>query len=91
MALPLIPFAAGLAVGALAAYGYKDEDVRSSAEKGTRWLYDAVTDAYEAVVGAVGGVFGSQAVSAAGPAAEEPSAAAKAPKRRARRKTSTTT
>ena len=94
MAFPLIPFAAGLAVGALAAYGYKDEDVRGSAEKGTRWLYDVVTDAYETVVGAVGGVFGSQAVSASGPAVDESAAeaaAAKAPKRRARRKTSATT
>lgn len=93
MAFPLIPFAAGLAVGAVAAYGYKDEDVRSSAEKGTRWLYDAVTDAYAAVVGAVGGVFGSQTVSAEGPAAESSAevAEAKAPKRRARRKTGSAT
>jgi len=74
MAFPLIPFAAGVAMGALAAYGYKDEDVRSTAEKTGRWLYDAVAGAYQAVAGAVGGVFGSQAVSAEGPAAEKPEA-----------------
>jgi hypothetical protein len=94
MAFPLIPFAAGIAVGALAAYGYKGEDVRGSAKKGTRWLYDAVTDAYEAVGGAVGGMFGSQALSAKGPAAAQPpaeAAAVEAPKRRGRRKKTTTT
>jgi hypothetical protein len=71
MALPLIPFAAGMAVGALAAYGYKDEDIRSSAEKGARWLYDTLAGAYESVAGAVGGVLGSTVISAEGPAAEE--------------------
>jgi hypothetical protein len=69
MALPLIPFAAGLAVGALAAYGYKDDDIRSSAEEGVKWLYDTVAGAYESVAGAVGGVLGSTVVSAEGPAA----------------------
>ena len=69
MAFPLIPFAAGIAVGALAAYGYKDEDVRSTAEKGTRWLYDSLASAYETVAGAVGAVFGSRVVSAEGPEA----------------------
>jgi hypothetical protein len=71
MALPLIPFAAGLAVGALAAYGYKDGDIRSSAERGARWLYDTLAGAYESVAGAVGGVFGSTVVSAEGPAAAQ--------------------
>jgi hypothetical protein len=75
MAFPLIPFAAGIAVGALAAYGYKDEDVRGSAEKSTRWLYDTLSSAYETVAGAVGGVFGSRVVSADGPAAAESPAA----------------
>jgi hypothetical protein len=69
MAFPLIPFAAGIAVGALAAYGYKEEDLRASAEKGARWLYDALAGAYETVAGAVGGVFGPGVVSAEGPAA----------------------
>jgi hypothetical protein len=72
MAFPLIPFAAGIAVGALAAYGYKDEDLRGSAEKGVRWLYDTCVGAYEMVAGAVGGVFGSGVVSAEGPAAAQP-------------------
>lgn len=69
MAVPLIPFAAGIAVGALAAYGYKDEDLRSSAEKGVRWLYDTLGGAYEAAAGVVVGVFGSGVVAAEGPAA----------------------
>jgi len=94
MAFPLIPFAAGLAVGALAAYGYKEEDVRSSAEKGSRWLYDAVADAYDAIAGAVGGVFGWKAVSAEGPAAGQPSppveVAAAPARKRGRRKSPTT-
>jgi hypothetical protein len=71
MAFPLIPFAAGIAVGAMAAYGYKDEDLRGSAEKGARWLYDALAGAYGTVAGAVGGVFGSRVVSAEGPAAAQ--------------------
>ena len=74
MAFPLIPFAAGIAVGALAAYGYKDEDIRGSAEKGAHWFYDTLAGAYEAVAGAVGGVFGSKVVSAEGPAAGQPPA-----------------
>ena len=69
MAFPLISFAAGVAVGALAAYGYKDEDIRSSTDKATRWLYDTLAGAYQAVAGAVGGVLGSEVVSAEGPAA----------------------
>jgi hypothetical protein len=72
MAFPLIPFAAGIAVGALAAYGYKDEELRGSAEKGVRWLSDALVGAYDRVAGAVGGVFGSAVVAAEGPAAAQP-------------------
>ena len=74
MAFPLIPFAAGIAVGALAAYGYKEEDLRGSAEKGARWLYGALVGAYDTVAGAVGGVFGSGVVSAEGPAAAQSAA-----------------
>jgi hypothetical protein len=74
MALPLIPFAAGLAVGALAAYGYKDDDIRSTAEKGAKWLYDTLAGSYESFAGAVGGVFASTVVSAEGPGAGPPHA-----------------
>jgi hypothetical protein len=69
MAFPLIPFAAGIAVGALAAYGYKDETLRDVAGKGAKWLSDAVEGVYESVAGALGEVFGSAVVSAEGPAA----------------------
>lgn len=35
--LPLVPFVAG--------YGYKDEDLGGSAEKGVRWLHDRLAGA----------------------------------------------
>ena len=83
MAIPLIPFAAGIAVGALAAYGYKDATVREMAGKGAQWLSDSAAGIYESVAGALSGAFGSGVVSAEGPAArivaDQESAAADQP------------
>ncbi len=58
MGFPLIPFAAGLAVGALATYGSRDatvqKQVKVGAERtvaGVEWLYDAVVGGVSSLLG----------------------------------------
>jgi hypothetical protein len=59
MGLPLIPFAAGLAVGALAGYGSRQsavqKQVKSGAEQvvaGAEWLYGSVVGGLSNLLGA---------------------------------------
>jgi hypothetical protein len=66
MALPLVPFAAGVAVGAVAIYGWRDPAMREQFARGGEWLYDTT-------VGLLGGLLGvarPAADAAAGLAAE---------------------
>jgi hypothetical protein len=51
MALPLVPFAAGAAIGAAAIYGWKDPELRDQFSKGGQWLYDTTA-------GLLGSMFG---------------------------------
>jgi hypothetical protein len=45
MALPLIPFAAGLAIGSLATYGAKDKALQHKVIEGSKHAYGKVTTA----------------------------------------------
>ncbi|MCU0971855.1 MAG: hypothetical protein MUF57_08750, partial [Gammaproteobacteria bacterium] len=66
MALPLVPFAAGAALGAVAVYGWRDAAMREQFARGGEWLYDTT-------VGLLGGLLGvakPAAQAAAGAAAE---------------------
>jgi hypothetical protein len=49
VALPLIPFAAGLAVGTLVAYGAKDKAVRERIVQGTEAAYNWTKDSLAAL------------------------------------------
>jgi formylmethanofuran:tetrahydromethanopterin formyltransferase len=66
MAFPLVPFAAGVAIGAVALYGWRDPAMRQQFARGGEWLYDTT-------VGLMGGLLGvarPAAEAAAGAAAE---------------------
>ncbi|MBV2093062.1 MAG: hypothetical protein K1562_19955 [Candidatus Thiodiazotropha sp. (ex. Lucinisca nassula)] len=54
MALPLVPFAAGLAVGSLFTYGLKDKTVREAVEHGYDWTAEQLAAGYEAMIGMFG-------------------------------------
>jgi hypothetical protein len=95
MGFPLIPFAAGLAVGALATYGSRDPKVQRQLKTGTEQITSGALWLYEAVAASVSSVFnrgvqGAEAVAEKMQAAEEAEAPAK-PVRRARARKSTAT
>ncbi len=50
MALPLIPFFAGLAVGSAVTYGYKDKTIHDGVLRGAHWLSDAAVAGYTRLV-----------------------------------------
>ncbi len=57
MGFPLIPFAAGLAVGALATYGSRDPKVQRQLKTGTEQITSGALWLYEAVAGSVTSLF----------------------------------
>jgi hypothetical protein len=58
MGIHLIPFAAGLAVGALATYGSRDKTVQREVKEGATWLGHGAERLYDAVVGSVSNLVG---------------------------------
>lgn len=79
MGFPLIPFAAGMAAGALAAVGSRDTGVRKHVVDGAQWLTATAEHAYGAVVSGVASLIGRKPTEAeAKPAKRARSKAAKA-------------
>jgi hypothetical protein len=58
MGLHLIPFAAGLAVGAIATYGSRDETVQKEVKEGAHWLVSGAERLYDSVVSGVSNLVG---------------------------------
>lgn len=94
MGFPLIPFAAGLAVGALAAYGSRDPKVQRQLQTGTQQITSGAMWLYEAVAGSVSSLFsrgarGAEAVAEKVQPASEEEPRAKPTRRTRSRKSST--
>lgn len=94
MGFPLIPFAAGLAVGALATYGSRDPKVQRQLKTGTEQVSSGALWLYEVVAGGVSsllhrGAKGAEAVAETVEPAGETESPAK-PARRTRARKSTT-
>jgi len=70
MGFPLIPFAAGMAAGALAAVGSRDTSVRKHVVDGAQWLTTAAERAYGAVASGVVGLIGRKPVEVQAPPAK---------------------
>jgi hypothetical protein len=51
MALPLIPFLTGVAVGSLLTYGYKDKTARESIDHAWDWMTEKTAAGYGALTG----------------------------------------
>lgn len=58
MGLPLIPFAAGLAVGALATYGSRDATVQKQFREGAEWVTSRAQWLYATAASGLSGLFG---------------------------------
>ena len=58
MGIPLIPFAAGLAVGALATYGSRDATVQKEVKEGAAWLMTGAERLYGSMLSGVAGLMG---------------------------------
>ncbi|MFM1891127.1 MAG: hypothetical protein RLZ44_204 [Pseudomonadota bacterium] len=74
MGLPLIPFAAGLATGALTALGIRDTALQKQVKHGAQWLEAGAERLYGTVARGVSSVFGLRTVPEA-PAEKAPTKA----------------